>query len=154
MGSMFDIFEIANNGLKTQRTAMQLATDNVVNALTPGYKAKSPLVGTKHGKDSFADIMAAMGNERDGVAQAIIGDDIGKGTQVVEILEDQTEGAKVYMPDHPMADRDGNVEMSNVDGPKEMLKMMEAVRQYKANLTIVEMAKKAAQEAINMNKNA
>jgi flagellar basal body rod protein FlgC len=31
--------------------------------------------------------------------------------------------------------------------------MMEAVRQYKANLSIVEMAKKASQEALNMTKN-
>lgn len=153
---MFDIFEIANNSLKTQRTAMELATGNVVNSLTPGYKAKSPLIGAKHGKGSFSDIMASMANDhdRDGVAQSIIGDDLGKGTQVVEVMEDQTAGAMVHMPDHPMADKDGNVEMSNVDAPKEMLKMMEAVRQYKANLTIVEMAKKAAQEAMNMNKNA
>ena len=58
------------------------------------------------------------------------------------------------MPGHPLADADGNVEMSNVDGAQEMLTMMDAVRQYKANLSIVEMAKKASQEALNMTKNS
>jgi len=40
--SIFDINNIAHNGLTTTRGAMEMASENVANMLTPGYKAKSP----------------------------------------------------------------------------------------------------------------
>ena len=56
------------------------------------------------------------------------------------------------MPGHTKADKDGYVEMSNVDSLVEMVEMMYAVRNYKANLSIVEMAKSAAKETMNIGK--
>ncbi len=151
--SLFEVFDIANNGLGTMRDAMQLATENVSNMLTPGYKAKSPVFAAKTENESFSTLLATMDHD-DSMTRILKGNHKGMGSQVAEVVVDQRAGAKVYMPGHPLADQDGNVEMSNVDGAGEMLKMMQAVRQYKANLSIVEMAKKASQEAMNMTKNA
>ena len=103
---------------------------------------------------SFSNMLAMMGSDEDGVVSELINaEHKGMGVQVAQVSVDQKQGALVYMPNHPNADEDGNVEMSNVDSAEEMINMMEAVRQYKANLSIVEMAKKAAQEAMNMTKN-
>lgn len=148
--SLFNIYDTAHNGLKASRGVMELASDNVANMLTPGYKAKKAVLSAKGDNASFSDIVAEMGNHH-GAAAMLKGQE-GRGAQVAEITVDQSVGVKVYMPGHPLADEDGNVEMSNVDGAGEMLTMMDAVRQYKANLSIVEMAKKASQEALNMTK--
>jgi flagellar basal-body rod protein FlgC len=153
MGSIFDILNTAQNGLKTEREAMEIAALNVSNQLTPGYKAKSPVITANSHDYSFSQLLASLGKDREGIAPMLLGDEIGSGPQVAQIEVDQSPGVLVYMPHHPLADENGNVEMSNVDGAAEMIHMMEAVRQYKANLSIVEMAKKASQEALNMTKN-
>tara|TARA_B100001989_G_C24201006_1_gene298389 strand:- start:92 stop:547 length:456 start_codon:yes stop_codon:yes gene_type:complete len=150
--SLFNIYDTAHNGLKASRGIMEIASDNVANMLTPGYKAKKGILSAKGDDASFSDIVAEIGNHNG--ASALIKGYAGRGAQVAEITIDQSEGTKVYMPGHPLADADGNVEMSNVDGAAEMITMMDAVRQYKANLSIVEMAKKASQEALNMTKNS
>lgn len=151
--SLFEIYDTAHNGLKTMRGVMQLASENVSNMLTPGYKAKSAVVSARAEDLSFSTILANIEHD-DGVSRLLKGNHHGLGAQVAKVVVDKTPGYKIYMPNHPMADENGMVEMSNVDGAKEMLNMMNAVRQYKANLSIVEMAKKASQEALNMTKNA
>lgn len=151
--SIFDVYDTAHNGLNAMRGVMELSSQNVANMLTPGYKAKSAVISAKADDLSFSTILANVEYD-EGVSHLLKGDHHGMGAQVARIVEDKTPGYKVYMPNHPLADADGNVEMSNVDGSKELLNMMNAVRQYKANLSIVEMAKKASQEALNMTKNA
>ncbi len=154
MSSIFQLFKTAQNSIQSQRQAMDVAIENVSNSMTPGYKSKSVVLAGKGREGSFQDLMGSMISD-DGIdASVLLGDEMGAGSTVAQVYEDQTEGVKVNMPGHPMADENGMVEMSNVDTTKEMLTMMQAVRQYKANLTIVEMAKKAAQEALNMTKNA
>lgn len=149
--SLFNIYDTAHNGLKASRGMMELASDNVANMLTPGFKAKKGILSAKGDNASFSDVVAEIGNHNG--ASALIKGHAGRGAQLSQVTVDQSPGVKVYMPGHPLADAEGNVEMSNVDGAGEMITMMNAVRQYKANLSIVEMAKKASQEALNMTKN-
>lgn len=150
--SIFDIYETANNGLDAMRQTMQYSSENIANMMTPGYKAKSVVLAARSSNQSFSDIIAGIGGES--FSEVLKGEHRGAGAMVAQVVEDKRPGAKVYIPGHPLADAEGNVEMSNVDGSKEMLRMMDAVRQYKANLSIIEMAKKASQEALNMTKNA
>jgi flagellar basal-body rod protein FlgC len=151
--SIFDIYETAHNGLNATRQSMQYSSENIANMMTPGYKAKSVILTARANNQSFSDIISGLG-DRDGVGELLKGEHRGAGAMVAQVVEDKRPGAKVYIPGHPLADADGNVEMSNVDGAQEMLRMMNAVRQYKANLSIIEMAKKASQEALNMTKNS
>lgn len=151
--SIFDIYDTAQNGLGAMRDAMKIASENVANMMTPGYKTKTPVFTARTEDDNFSDIIASLGHDET-TSMLLKGDHEGRGAMVAKVVVDKRAGPKVYLPGHPLADADGNVEMSNVDGAGEMLKMMDAVRQYKANLSIVEMAKKASQEALNMTKNA
>jgi len=150
--SIFDTYETAHNGLDAMRQTMQLTSENVANILTPGYKSKSAVLSARGDSQSFSEMLSGM--DGGGISEMLKGQHRGAGAMVAKVVIDKREGPKVFMPGHPLADADGNVEMSNVDGAKEMLKMMDAVRQYKANLSIIEMAKKASQEALNMTKNS
>ncbi len=152
MSSIFELLNTANNGLKTQRELMQVSAQNIANMFTPGYKAQHAVVSARTGENSFDQMLASMGAGEGGAS--LLNDGHGEGTMIARIEVDMSAGNKVYMPDHPLADANGNVEMSNVDSASEMLHMSEAVKQYKANLVIAELAKKAATEALNMTKNS
>lgn len=150
--SFFDLLDTASNGLEAQRLRMEIISQNVANASTPGYKRRIAVFAPKT-HDAFAIIMARqLGIKEEDLLSFISGNQVTKGVQVSEIALDQTPGPKIYMPSHPNADKDGYVEMSNVDSLMEMLEMMYATRGYKANLSIVEMAKSAARETLNIGK--
>lgn len=150
--TFFDLLNTASNGLEAQRQRMEIVSQNIANVSTPGYKKQIPVFSQKHG-DAFSIIMARqLGIKEEDLLSFVSGNEVSKGVQVSEVIIDQTPGQKVYMPGHPKADKDGNVEMSNVDSLAEMLEMMYATRNYKANLSIVEMAKSAAKETLNIGK--
>jgi flagellar basal-body rod protein FlgC len=70
---------------------------------------------------------------------------IGKGVRVSEIQKDDAPPRLVYDPTHPDAiksgDREGYVEMPNVDIVTEMVDMIAASRAYEANASVVEGSK-------------
>lgn len=150
--TFFDLLNTASNGLEAQRQRMEIVSQNIANVSTPGYKRQIPVFSQKT-SDAFAIIMARqLGIKEEDLLSFVNGNQIGKGVEVSEIVVDQTPGQKIYMPGHPKADKEGYVEMSNVDSLVEMLEMMYATRNYKANLSIVEMAKSAARETLNIGK--
>lgn len=150
--SFFDLLDTASNGLEAQRMKMDIISRNIANASTPGYKRQIPVLTSKS-IDPFSIVMARqLGIKEEGLISFLQGNQTGKGIEVSQVIEDQTPGKKVHMPWHPNADANGDVEMSNVDTLIEMVEMMYAVRNYKANLSIVEMAKSAAKETLNIGR--
>ncbi len=150
--TFFDLLNTASNGLEAQRQKMEIHSNNIANANTPGYKRQIPVVRQKT-EDSFSIIMARqLGIKESDISNFVSGSEVGRGIQVSEVAVDKTPGVKVHMPSHPNADENGDVEMSNVDSLSEMLEMMYTIRDYKANLSIVEMAKSAARETLNIGK--
>lgn len=150
--TFFDLLNTASNGLEAQRQRMEIHSENIANVSTPGYKRRIPVV-TQKADSAFAIIMARrLGIKEGDLLSFVSGNQVGRGIQVSEIQIDQTPGERIHMPGHPKADKDGYVEMSNVDSLMEMLEMMYATRNYKANLSIVEMAKSAARETLNIGK--
>lgn len=146
--SFFDLLNTASNGLEAQRMRMEIVSQNIANLSTPGYKRQIPIF-TQKGANPFSVVMAKqLGVKEEDLLNFIMGNQIGQGVEVAQVITDQAPGYKVYMPGHPKADKDGYVEMSNVDSLIEMMEMMYAVRNYKANLSIVEMAKSAAKETL------
>lgn len=150
--TFFDLLNTASNGLEAQRLRMEVVSNNIANSSTPGYKRQIPVITSKT-EDPFSVVMAReLGVKEGELANFISGNEVGRGIQVAKIVTDKTPGPKAHIPGHPNADANGDVEMSNVDNLTEMLEMMYAVRNYKANLSIVEMAKSAARETLNIGK--
>jgi len=67
-----------------------------------------------------------------------------------EVLEDQVQGERIFMPNHPDADDKGFVEMSNVNIITEMVEMISATRSYEANLTALNSAKQMAKDSLEI----
>ena len=150
--TFFDLLNTASNGLEAQRERMDIISQNVAHASTPGYKRKIPVFSQK-GTDPFSLVMARqLGIKEDDLLNFFSSNNIGRGIEISQVVEDKTPGPKVHIPGHPNADANGDVEMSNVDTLTEMVEMMYATRNYKANLSIVEMAKAAAKETLNIGR--
>lgn len=149
--TFFELLDTANNGLLAQRHRMNIVSENIANSTTPGYKKKIAIFSQKT-EEPFSLVMARELGVKESQIRDFASGKPGKGVIVNKVTEDQAPGQKLYLPGHPKADKNGYVEMSNVDTLTEMLDMMYAVRNYKANLSIVEMVKSAARETLNIGK--
>ena len=66
------------------------------------------------------------------------------------IVDDPSPMPKVYMPGHPKADKQGMVEMPNVDPLNEMVDMMTASRSYQANLQVIQTGRSMFEQSLKI----
>jgi len=76
--------------------------------------------------------------------------DVVGGVRVASVGEDKTQGALVYDPGHPDADKNGYVRMPNVNITDEMVDLMNARRLYEANATVFQVARTMLHKALDI----
>ena len=75
----------------------------------------------------------------------------GAGVQVTEVTDDhKTPMRMIYDPSHPDANKEGYVEMPNVNVVTEMVDMISASRAYEANVTALQSVKGMNQAALEL----
>ncbi len=77
-------------------------------------------------------------------------ENIAKGVMIESITDADNPTRIVYDPSHPDADKDGYVELPNVNVVEEMVNMVNASRAYEANITLAQTTKTMIQSAINI----
>ena len=102
----------AMQGMRVQSDRIDLTSQNISNADTPGYQRKILVV--QNSGDAF---------------------------EAMRVKLDQKEPERRFDPSHPMADETGYVTMSNVSLVTEMADMREANRTYEANLNSFQQAR-------------
>ncbi len=102
-------------GMELQSKRMGITSENISNVDTPGYQRKLLMVSPQ--QTSAEQFMAAR------------------------VQLDQSEGVRNFDPEHPMADADGYVTLSNVSLVTELADMREANRSYEANLNSFQQAR-------------
>ena len=134
--TLFAAGAISGSGMSAERFRMEVIANNIANA----NSTRSANGGPFRRQDVvFAEAL--------GAAVGPAGTPLLAGVQAVELVEDQTELPRVYMPGHPDADAEGFVRMPNVQLPIEMVNLLTASRAYEANL-------RAAQTFRQMNEQA
>ena len=68
----------------------------------------------------------------------------------IEVEEDSSTGELIFMPNHPDADENGYVESSNVNVINEMVEMIEATRNYEANLKALNASKEMIKDSLEI----
>ena len=105
----------AVTGMELQTKRMGITSENISNVDTPGYRRKLLMVSPQQTTgDQFMETRVRL---------------------------DQSEGVRSFDPEHPMADADGYVTMSNVSLVTELADMREANRSYEANLNSFQQAR-------------
>ena len=114
----------AVSGMQLQSKRIDISSQNVSNADTPGYRRK---ILSVEQAPTAADAFIAT-----------------------RIELEQTEGERSYDPASPLADAEGYVTASNVSLVTEMADMREANRGYEANLNSFRQARSMYQSLLDI----
>lgn len=123
--SMFRIFDTAGSAMNAQSLRLNTTASNLANAESVSgdpnkvYRARHPVFAT-----AMQDAAGA-------------GESHAAGVQVLGIVESQAPLSVQHRPEHPEADENGNVFLSNVNAVEEMVNMMSASRSYQNNIEIL-----------------
>lgn len=125
--SLFQVFNVAGGAMHAQSVRLNVTASNLANAGNVHgdpdqvYRARQP-------------VFAASGErlEREaGIA----------GVRVRGIVESSAPLKMLHQPEHPDADENGNVWVSNVNTVEEMVNMMSASRSYRNGVELINTAK-------------
>ena len=126
--SLFNVFNISGSGMSAQSIRLNTTASNIANAdsvsssINQAYRARHPVFA--------AAMQNAAGSQQTGV-----------GVKVLGIVESNKPLNIEYAPEHPMADKNGNIYKPNVNVIEEMANMISASRSYQTNVQIAESAK-------------
>lgn len=152
-----DTLNISASALYAQRVKMDTIASNMANVNTTrkpdgtigAYRRKDVIFSAEFNKalnnnGTFDGIQMRAGNGKNTLLGGISNDatSVATGVNVLQIVEDdQSATKKIYNPAHPDADKDGYVEMPNVNMVTEMVDMIAASRAYEANVTTIDTTK-------------
>lgn len=150
-------------GLSIHRKKMNLIAENLANAESVRGKDGKPYQrkflnvveeSTKANiaaAKSSANIKMNVTNENHITGAKLNIAQLNKANEIsLNVVEDKTEGDWVHMPEHPNANEEGYVELSNVNVINEMIDMIAATRSYEANLTAFNASKQMAKDALEI----
>ena len=132
MNPNLSIFDISGRAMSAQLVRMNTTASNLANA------------GTVSGSEASA--YRAMKP----VFQTIMGQDGAATVAVNRIDSANTAPVKRHEPDHPLADKDGNVWEAAVDSAAEMIEMIETSRHYQNNVQVLATAKGLISETLRL----
>lgn len=156
----FNAFDVSASALYAQRVKMDTISSNIANVNTTRNPDGTP--GTYRRKEVvFSSLYNRALNDTSGIATDMQNisinensksqnENIATGVQVDGVVEDQSPFKKVYDPTHPDADKDGYVNMPNVNIVKEMTDMITASRAYEANCTAIDTTKNMLSSAMRI----
>ena len=125
---------IAGSGLQAQSVRLRVVSENLANAQSTG---KTP------GADPYRRKTVVFASEFDRLLGAA-------SVEVKSIGTDQSPFRVEHDPSNPVADKDGNVKMPNVNMLVEMADMREASRSYEANLQMVKEARSMTNQILDL----
>jgi flagellar basal-body rod protein FlgC len=136
--SVFSILDTAGSALHTNRVWMDAVADNMANINTirpydqPAFQAR------------FIVATAVRGDNNDPAG-------VGGGSEPSAVLFGDPNGRQRYEPDHPFANAEGYVRYPDIDLSDQMVQLLMAQRAYQMNLAVVDRARDAYLQALNIN---
>ena len=136
--SLFEVFDVAGSAMNAQSVRMNVTSSNLANAGSVHgdpdkvYKARQPVFST------FEDALSSQ----PGVSRV----------RLDGIVESQAPLSMRFQPDHPQADENGNVYVSNVNRVEEMVNMISASRSYKNNVELINTSKDLLMQTLSLGR--
>ena len=136
-----DIMSVAGAALEANTVRMNLAVSNIANA--------EVMAGNED--DSFKAKRA--------VFRSILEDEVVKrrgevsgGVRVQQVIEDTTSHTVSFDPNHPDANEEGYVYLSNVNAMNELVEMTAAARSFETNVEALNTAKQLMLRTVELLK--
>ncbi|MFB3825896.1 MAG: flagellar basal body rod protein FlgC [Bryobacteraceae bacterium] len=140
--SLFSALSVSASGMAAQRARSELLVENLANAettRTPGggpYRRKDVVFASEQTPAAFASVFEAA------LAPA--------GVRVAEVVVDQREPERRYLPGHPDAGPDGYVLFPRVNPAEDMVDLMSSTRGYQANVAAMTAVKDMIQRTLEL----
>jgi flagellar basal-body rod protein FlgC len=128
------VFDIAGRAMSAQMVRLNTTASNLANA--------GSVAGSKAG--AFRAIKPVFSSVTDSPGVATV--------KVDSVVASNVEPTKRHDPNHPLADKDGNVWEAGVDSAAEMVEMMETARQYQNNVQVMQTAKTLTLDTLRLDK--
>ena len=138
---LFPTFQTASSGLGVFRTWMDAVSDNMANLDTVRPTSENAF------QARFV-VAQQIGNGQDAITGR------PAGAAVTGIQFGDPAGRLVHDPTNPLADAQGMVRYPDVDMGDQMTQLMIAQRGYEANLSVIDRAKDAYQQALSIGRSS
>jgi flagellar basal-body rod protein FlgC len=127
-----NIFDISGRAMSAQLVRLNATASNMANA--------GNVTGSE--KEAYRAIRPVFRS---------VTESPGVSTVMVEsVVSTDAQPVKRHDPNHPLADKDGNVWEAAVDSAAELVEMVETARQYQNNVQVLETAKGLINETLRM----
>jgi len=129
--SLFNLLSVSASGMSAQRARTEVLVENLANADT----TRTPEGGPYRRKDVVFSSTPSAPNFSSVFQQQLDGQVMG--VEVSEVVTDQREPEKRYVPGHPDADANGYVAFPRVNPAEDMVDLMSASRGFQANVSAI-----------------
>jgi flagellar basal-body rod protein FlgC len=142
--SLFSILSVNASGMAAQRARAELLVENLANAETTRtpeggpYRRKDVVFEEQPVESPFASVFESL---------ACPG---ASGVAVKEVVVDNGEPEKRYIPGHPDAGADGYVSFPRLNPAEDMVNLLGASRGYQANVAAMSAVKDMIQRSIDI----
>ena len=160
IGVIFEGLNISGKGMSINKKKMDLIAENIANSETTrtnnGEPYKRKLLKVSSNDNNLVSfqfnpqIKLKTTEEVHFNSQEIKSTERYDNTINMNEVEDNKTGDLIYMPEHPDANKDGYVQMPNVNIVNEMTDMIVATRSYEANLTAFNSSKQIAKDSLDI----
>jgi len=144
MANAFSTLRISASGLAAERLRMDTIASNIANVNTTRGENGQPY------RRKVAVFQENLNKEYNKLTGKY--NDELKGVKAVGIEEDNSPLKRVYDPSNPDADKEGYVNMPNVNILNEMADMIAATRSYEANVNAVNSEKSMFLKALEIGR--
>lgn len=148
--SLFSSLSVSASGMAAQRARTDVLVENLANAETTRtpdggpYRRKDVVFETAEAGSGFASVLQ---REMDPFSRA---DPLQTGVRVAEVLYDERDPERRYIPNHPDADPQGYVAFPRVNPAEEMVDLMSASRGFQANVSAMAAVKDMLNRSIDL----
>lgn len=134
MAGPMNIFDISGRAMSAQLVRLNATASNMANA---GNVTGSEREAYRAIRPVFRSV-----TESPGVSTV----------KVESVVSTDAQPVKRHDPNHPLADKDGNVWGAAVDSGAELVDMLEAARMYQNNVQVLQTAKSLMLDTVRMGK--
>jgi flagellar basal-body rod protein FlgC len=141
---LFSSLSVSGSGMSAQRQRAELLVENIANADTTRtadggpYRRKDAVFQSDAVATPFSSVFSSQMNSQ------------STGVRVADVVVDNSDGDRRYMPGHPDADKDGYVTFPKVNAAQDMVDLMGASRGYQANVAAIGATKDMIQRSIDL----
>jgi flagellar basal-body rod protein FlgC len=129
--------------MSAQRQRTELLVENLANSDT----TRTPEGGPYRRKDAVF-VSDPSASQFSSLFESEMGS--GSGVRVSEVITDQRDPEKRYLPGHPDADKDGYVAYPRMNPAEDMVDLLGASRGYQANVSAVSAVKDMIQRSLDL----